>query len=77
MEKIQRFKPTQEQTLEDFTINTIDNPKCKYCDYYNECAESMGKDMMEELANYGCSGFDTTTEKLKDIYIKEFCTVKT
>ena len=72
-EKIIRFRPTQEKTLDQFLVDVLDNPKCKYCDFKAECESYMGEETMEELKDYGCAAFDSTVTKLTEHYQKEFC----
>ena len=64
MDKIER--PTQTITLDDFIEEVLNNPKCKYCKYQEECKNDIGVESLEEVVgpDYGCKAFDNTTDNL-------------
>ena len=73
MEKIIRFRNTQPLTLDDFIDEVLDKPSCEYCIYEKDCQESMGEDLVEIIGSCnGCTAFDNTITRLKDIYIKKY-----
>lgn len=69
MGNVIRYRKTQEQTLEDFILQTIDDKPCKYCTYYEAC-----KVYFSDADNItGCSNFDNTIEKFEQIYKENYC----
>ena len=73
MNKIQRYRPTQAITFEDFFNTVTDNGICKYCSGYQECLEAMGEENVQSISGYGCSAFDNTVENIKQFYLIEYC----
>ena len=75
MERIIRFRETQKTTLDEFLEQVLNKPTCAYCQYYDECSESIGSDISEML-NEGCSNFDNSIVGLKEIYLKQMAVKK-
>ena len=76
MDKIHRYRNTQEISFDDFVNDVIDKGVCKYCNSYEECLEAMGGNNMESISGNGCAGFDNSVEEIKKIYLIDKCTVK-
>ena len=77
MERIIRFRNTQPITLDDFIEAVLDNPSCKYCQYLDDCTESMGEDVVESIGDGGCTAFDNSIIGLKELYLKKYCLIPT
>lgn len=76
MDKIIRFRNTQPLTLDDFIDEVLDKPSCTYCQYIDDCIESMGDDILDVIGHNGCTAFDNTVEGLTKIYLLKYCTTK-
>ena len=75
MERIIRFRETQKTTLDEFLEQVLNKPTCAYCQYYDECCESVGSDI-SEIISEGCSNFDNSIVGLKEIYLKQMAVKK-
>lgn len=76
MEKINRYKPTQNHSFEEFFNLVTDIGICECCQSYEECKELMGEDNIKSISGNGCSAFDNSIDNIKKIYLLKECTIK-
>lgn len=75
MNKVERYKPTQTITPDQFILNAIDKATCNYCKHKQKCQMETKNNDLTNISN--CPSFDNSINELMNIYKQQYTSIGT